>query len=198
MRRLAAALLVAGALACGCTQGFMLDDGERPAAELTDAKFVFAEGQTEIELRPAPTSLKPTPHTYAYAGADSNARASAHSDGLAGIHVRRPRAIAGRTHRGAGNRDANPNGELYNWRGVRGNAAHDGNRRGGAAGRPSHCRQSAGDLDPHTQPRRGPRAGDGPGIVRLRRVLPARNGRRNRTGKLRLPGQQSPAGIKTR
>ena len=61
MRRLAAALLVAGALLSGCTQGFMLDDGERPAAELTDAKFVFAEGQTEIEMRPAPTTLKPTP-----------------------------------------------------------------------------------------------------------------------------------------
>ncbi|MDE2991617.1 MAG: hypothetical protein OXU21_11255 [Chloroflexota bacterium] len=61
MRRLAAALLVAGALACGCTQGFMLEDGERPAGELTDAKFVFAEGQTEIEMKPAPTSLEPTP-----------------------------------------------------------------------------------------------------------------------------------------
>lgn len=61
MRRLAAALLVAGALACGCTQGFMLEDGERPAAELTDAKFVFGEGQTEIEMRPGPTSLKPAP-----------------------------------------------------------------------------------------------------------------------------------------
>ncbi|MCY4113661.1 MAG: hypothetical protein OXG33_06970 [Chloroflexi bacterium] len=61
MRRLAAALLVAGALACGCTQGFMLEDGERPSDELTDAKFVFGEGQTEIEMRPAPTSLKPTP-----------------------------------------------------------------------------------------------------------------------------------------
>ena len=61
MRRLAAALLVAGALACGCTQGFVLEDGERPATELSDAKFVFAEGQTEIEMRPAPTSLQPSP-----------------------------------------------------------------------------------------------------------------------------------------
>ena len=60
-RRLAAALLLAGALACGCTQGFVLEDGERPAAELTEAKFVFGEGQTEIEMRPAPTSLEPTP-----------------------------------------------------------------------------------------------------------------------------------------
>lgn len=61
MRRLAAALLVAGVLASGCTQGFMLEDGERPPDELTDAKFVFGEGQTEIEMRPAPTTLKPTP-----------------------------------------------------------------------------------------------------------------------------------------
>ena len=60
-RRLAAALLLAGALASGCTQGFVLEDGERPPAELTDAKFVFAEGETEIDMRPAPTNLEPTP-----------------------------------------------------------------------------------------------------------------------------------------
>ena len=60
-RRLAAALLLAGALASGCSQGFVLEDGQRPPAELTDAKFVFAEGETEIDMRPAPTSLEPTP-----------------------------------------------------------------------------------------------------------------------------------------
>ncbi len=61
-RRLVVALLLAGLVAGGCTQGFVLEDGERPEADLTQAKFAFAEGETEIQLGSAPTSLAtPTP-----------------------------------------------------------------------------------------------------------------------------------------
>ena len=56
---LTAALLFAGVVATGCTQGFIVEDSDRSETKLTRAKFAFTEGQSEIAVGSAPTSLIP-------------------------------------------------------------------------------------------------------------------------------------------
>ena len=107
-RRLAAALLLAGVVASGCTQGFVLEDGERPPAELTDAKFVFAEGETEIDMRPAPTNLEPTPTPEPTA---TLTNASTRYNTLGSAHAPGPFTNADWTHCGGRDTGAHRNGQ---------------------------------------------------------------------------------------
>ena len=55
-----AAVFLAAALATGCTQGFPLGEDSLRSRELTQAKFVFSEGNTLIEMGQALPQFSPT------------------------------------------------------------------------------------------------------------------------------------------
>ena len=55
-----AAVFLAAALATGCTQGFPLGEDSLRSRELTQAKFVFSEGNTLIEMGQALSQFLPT------------------------------------------------------------------------------------------------------------------------------------------
>lgn len=91
---LIAVVMLASVVATGCTQGFLLEEGKTTESRLTRAKFAFGEGQTEIAVGFAPTSLIPKttpPRTEAPTATPTEAPVAAKTPSSPG----RPAATAG-------------------------------------------------------------------------------------------------------